>query len=62
MRPCDCDDLVTVKKLDEAGVQYGKHRIFLKPPNVVIEIEPVAMIVIPQTVFKRFAEWYLEDQ
>jgi hypothetical protein len=62
MKPCDCSDLHTVlTQLNEHGVQYNEYSITVEPSVVIIEGRSYA-IRIPQTIFKRFAEWYLEDQ
>jgi hypothetical protein len=45
----------------EQGLQINSVSISISPPNVAIET-PHFRVKIPMTIFKRFAEWYLEDQ
>jgi hypothetical protein len=51
-----------VNRIPESGaVCYNENSLFLVPPNIVIAT-PTATLKIPMNHFKRFAEWYLEDQ
>ncbi|MBN2266908.1 MAG: hypothetical protein JW725_01020 [Candidatus Babeliaceae bacterium] len=62
MRPCDCKDQYTVdKKLDVSGIGFNGDSITVRPSVVILHIGQCEL-KIPQSLFKRFAEWYLEDQ
>jgi hypothetical protein len=50
-----------VGSLEETGVIHGVWGLSLSP--MVVKIETVnCTLKIPMPIFKRFAEWYLEDQ
>ena len=62
MKPCDCKDYMTMMdKLNESGVSYNDWKLHVQPLQVVIEA-PSCSLRIPMIIFRRFAEWYLEDQ
>lgn len=62
MKPCDCHDMFTViNQLNESGLIINNHSISVAPSSVFIETNDCRLI-IPQSIFKRFAVWYLEDQ
>jgi hypothetical protein len=61
MRPCDCQDMYSAKQLNEQGVSYNDNSLTLAPPAVVLKIDSCELR-IPGSLFKRFAEWYLENQ
>ena len=62
MKPCDCHDLYTcLNQLNEQGVQYNNYSLSVQPSLVIIKM-PMIEIKIPQSIFERFAKWYLEDQ
>jgi hypothetical protein len=61
MRPCDCQDRYSAKQLNEQGVSYNDNSLTLAPPAVVLKIDSCELR-IPMCLFKRFAEWYLENQ
>ena len=61
LKPCDCKDLYTVKKLNEQGIGHNDHSIMVKPNSVVLTMGHTT-IKIPQSMFKMFAEWYLKSQ
>lgn len=61
MRPCDCNSLLDVSKLQETGIKYNDESLNTKGHYVEIKI-PNANIKISAHVFKRFAKWFLEDQ
>jgi hypothetical protein len=62
MKPCDCKDMFTViNQLPESGIVIGRHAISVAPSSVYLETGNVR-VILPQSIFKRFAEWYLEDQ
>jgi hypothetical protein len=48
--------------LKEQGFAWNNFEIKLLPSSVFLKIKPYAEIRIPCNTFKRFAEWYLEDQ
>ena len=47
--------------LNETGIQINGFKLSVSVPNIAIET-PHFRIKLPMTIFKRFAEWYLEDQ
>lgn len=61
MRPADCRDSLDVQQLREAGLAFNDTKISVLPPNVHIQAGP-GLLFFSQTHFRRFAEWYLEDQ
>lgn len=62
MKPCDCKTMNdVVGNLEETGVIHGMWGFTLNPTFVKIETVNCTL-KIPMVVFKRFAEWYLEDQ
>ena len=62
MRPCDCESRDDTKRyLKEQGISYNDYSLTVLPSYVLIEMTTVK-IKIPMFHFKRFAEWYLEDQ
>lgn len=62
MKPCDCQDEYSVRRfLSESGISYNEWSLTVTPATVRIENRS-CMMKIPMVYFKRFAEWYLEDQ
>lgn len=62
MKPCDCHDQHTaMTELIEQGIGFNDWSLSVGPSVVVIETTFIRL-KIPQRHFKRFAEWYLEDQ
>lgn len=61
LRPCDCHDQYTANKLDHQGYGMNDDSITVEPTMVVLKYQSTT-IRIPQHLFKRFAEWYLEPQ
>ena len=61
IRPCDCTDMCTVRKLNEQGIICNEDSINLEPKVVILKIGHT-QIRIPMTRFKMFTEWYLTEQ
>lgn len=61
LRPCDCKDEVTAKKLNEQGLMFNGDSIRIDPLVVILEMGNTT-IKIPMHRFKQFAEWYLKPQ
>lgn len=61
MKPCDCKDMMDTRELNEQGIGINNYRIEVAPMSVIIETTNFSW-KLPQSIFKRFAEWYLEDQ
>ncbi len=61
MKPCNCKDIKDLKKLDANGIRFNEDFILVDPPNVSIVMGSCSMRMTQKT-FKRYAEWYLEDQ
>ena len=61
LRPCDCKDIYTAKKLHEQGIGHNGDSITIEPNIVILTIGQTTM-KIPMNLFKMFAEWYLEPQ
>jgi hypothetical protein len=62
MKPCDCKDIFTViNELNEGGITINSFGLKLCPNHVFVSTSDCTLI-LPQNIFKRFAEWYLEDQ
>jgi len=62
MRPCDCRSMVDVRKLDAEGIGFNNYKIAIDSSGVFLDIDTYVRIKINHNNFKRFAEWYLEDQ
>lgn len=63
LRPCDCKDEVTARRLNEQGVSRGDSNITVQPNVVVLSLDNGRTTIrIPMSTFKIFAEWYLEPQ
>lgn len=62
MKPCDCNSMHEAEtKLREQGLSFGDSSIMLYPSSVILTIGSCT-IKMPQSHFRRFAEWYFEDQ
>jgi hypothetical protein len=61
LRPCDCKDMVTAKKLNEQGIGINENSLTIKPNVVVLKMSHTE-VKIPMQQFKIFAEWYLKEQ
>jgi hypothetical protein len=61
MRPCDCQDQYDAERLNEQGISYNDNSLTLAPPAVILKIDS-CQLCISGSLFKRFAEWYLENQ
>jgi hypothetical protein len=61
MRPCDCKLEEDLQCINERGIAFNEKSLYIKPPNVVLNIGPCE-VKLPMNTFKRFAEWYLENQ
>ena len=62
MKPCDCKDQVDAKSLNEQGIGINDWSLTVKPAVVEISIRDYAVVQIPMSIMKKFAEWYLENQ
>ena len=63
MKPCDCKSISDYDGLHETGISCNQYKFFVADgTGVLIEIDPHVRVRIPSQFFKRFAEWYLEDQ
>lgn len=61
LRPCDCKDMVTAKKLNEQGIGHNDQSILIEPNSVILQMGNTT-VKIPMQRFKMFAEWYLKEQ
>lgn len=61
LKPCDCQDLATAKKLNEQGIFHNDQGIVIEPNSVVLTMGHTT-VKIPMKRFKMFAEWYLTEQ
>ena len=61
LRPCDCKDMATQRKLNEQGIRHNDQGIVIEPNLVILTMGHTTM-KIPMTRFKMFAEWYLKEQ
>jgi len=62
MKPCNCRSVTDVEELDAQGIAFNNKKIIIDSSGVILEIEPYVRIKIDHRSFKKFAEWYLEDQ
>jgi hypothetical protein len=61
-RPCDCKDQVDADALNEQGIAINDWCMTVKPAVVEIGLRNLAVVQIPMSIMKTFAEWYMEDQ
>ena len=61
MKPCDCKDQYSADKISEQGIGYNDYSLHVIPNSVFLRIGPCT-VKIPQRIFKRFSEWYLQEQ
>ena len=61
IRPCDCKDMFTARKLNEQGIAINDNSIEVEPSVVVLRMGHTT-IRINQKTFQIFAEWYLKEQ
>lgn len=62
MRPCDCKSIYDAHTyLKEQGIAFNDAQITVVPGSVILSMGHTE-IKIPMRSFKRFSEWYLEDQ
>ena len=69
MKPCDCKTYGDCQKLNERGLRFNNQMILIISPTTIdpkMKINPYVKInnttKVTMANFKRFAEWYLEDQ
>jgi len=62
MRPCDCKDRVDADSLNEQGIAINDWSMTVKPAVVEIGMRNLAVVQIPMSIMKKFAQWYMEDQ
>ena len=61
IRPCDCKDMFTARKLNEQGIAINNQSIVVEPSVVILTMDHTT-IRINQKTFQIFAEWYLKEQ
>ena len=61
LKPCNCKDMATARKLKEQGISHNDNSIIINPSVVSMTIGRTTT-EIPMNVFKIFAEWYLNEQ
>lgn len=61
IRPCDCKDLLTVSRLQEQAITVNDNFLMVEPNVVVLRLGHTK-VRIPQAIFKKFADWYLQEQ
>ena len=62
MRPCDCESIQeTLDNLTEQGISFNGWNMVVKPNSVILS-NGTATIKVPMITFKKFSEWFLEDQ
>jgi len=54
--------MTDVRVLYEQGLSFNNYNISVDSGGVLLSIEPYCRMKINHRNFKRFAEWYLEDQ
>ena len=62
MKPCDCRSEEDTKKLDVQGIAQNDWSISISPNSVIVGNRYFGIVKIPMSIFKIFAEWYLEEQ
>jgi len=61
LRPCDCRDEVTQKRLADQGIMINDQSLYLDAGKVVFK-KTGLQVTIPLNVMKAFAHWFLEEQ
>ena len=61
IKPCDCIDQSRCDMLNEQGIGIGDNQILVEGGGVFIK-NSTTTLRIPLKHFKRFAEWFLEEQ
>jgi len=62
MKPCDCKDNRDAKSMTEQGIAINEWSLLVEPARVEIEHLHYGKIILPMTIFTKFAKWYLEEQ
>ena len=62
MKPCDCKTTTEIKSLREQTLRFNDESISVGNTGVLLIIYPHVEVRFSHKIFKRFAEWYLEDQ
>ena len=62
MKPCDCKTLQDCDALKEQGLAYNNYSIGVDSMGVILTIDPYCRMKFAHSMFKRFCEWYLNDQ
>lgn len=62
MRPCDIKTINECQDLQESGIAFNSRKIEVDSSGVYLTIEPHTRVKFSHKIFKRFTEWYLEDQ
>ena len=60
-RPADCIDWYNACQLNEQGIGFTNGSISVKPSIVTLEMGHTT-VKIPMSLFRKFAEWYLDEQ
>ena len=61
-RPCDCKSIdEATRLLNEQGLSFNNYS-FRISPNVVYIESMGSTLRMPMNIFKRFSEWFLEEQ
>lgn len=61
LSPSECQDNVTVMKLEEQGIAFSNVEFEVRPPNVILRVGPCELRIL-QSHFIKLAKWYLEEQ
>lgn len=62
MKPCDVKSIQDYDKLSDQGLSLNSRSIGIDSNGVILEINPYFKCRFNHKIFKKFAEWYLEDQ
>lgn len=62
LKPCDCIDMTSAQQLNEQGIGHNDDSIRIEPNSVIIQIGLTTNVKIPMNTFKKYAEWYLQEQ
>lgn len=62
MKPCDCVDQKSAKKLRDHGIIFGDYTVDVQFGMIAINICGHCTMSFPVSKFKKIAEWFLEDQ
>ena len=62
MKPCECKTVKDCDSLEEQAISFNGRGIGVDSIGVILTIDPHIRIKFTHKTFRRFVDWYLEDQ